>query len=113
MLSNIEFAAITNTRIDLPPAIAELALFTVDLGAVLGQEVDTKGVPLFPELSGRGKYLWKIHNGGKRRLRLMRKFRQNAEARENERIRQENLRKYVDRGWAFDPSAKSTMREPT
>jgi len=101
MLSNVEFAATTNTRIDLPPAIAELALFNIDLGAAMGDN----GQPLFPTLTGRGKYLWKIHSGGKRRLRLMRKFRQNAENRENERIRQENLAKYVARGYAFDPRA--------
>jgi len=116
MLTVGEYAVYFNVPLDLSPEMAEMAMFTLDLGdcrhptplrrANAPNELPPLGEPLTPSLAGVegwsvtpkvGEYddsLWKA--------------KQLADG-DREREKQANLTTYLKRGWAFEPPPEGGM----
>lgn len=97
MLSNREFAAVTHTDISLSPDMAEMAMFTIDMGDAM-----ENGSPMFPHLVGKGVNLWDITP--RRDGMTLAEFAK-VEAKEKELDRLARLAQYIQQGYAEDERA--------
>jgi hypothetical protein len=97
MLSNVEFAFVNHTPLEIAKEMEDFAMFSIDIGAYIDEETKQLAFP-----SMIGKLLWKVKKTSKANKAILAK----QDAAKREIKRQKNLAIYIERGYAFDKRSK-------